>query len=123
MLFDCGIHPGQTGLAALPYLDEVDLATVDLCLITHFHLDHAAGLPYLLARTNFAHGRGRVFMTHPTKAIYRWMLSDYVRVSNLAMEDMLYDEETLEQDAAHRGAGHAARRAPATRSIHAAAAT
>ena len=44
-----------------------------------FHLDHTAALPYVLAKTNF---RGRVFMTHPTKAIYKWLIQDSVRVSN-----------------------------------------
>jgi cleavage and polyadenylation specificity factor subunit 3 len=44
---------------------------------TSFHVDHAASLPYVLARTNF---RGRVFMTHPTKAIYKWLIQDSVRV-------------------------------------------
>jgi cleavage and polyadenylation specificity factor subunit 3 len=44
-----------------------------------FHLDHAAALPYVLAKTNF---KGRVFMTHPTKAIYKWLIQDSVRVSN-----------------------------------------
>lgn len=39
--------------------------------------------------------RGRVFMTHPTKAIYKWLLSDYVKVSNISVEDMLYDEQDL----------------------------
>lgn len=39
--------------------------------------------------------RGRVFMTHPTKAIYKWLLSDYVRVSNISVDDMLYDEQDL----------------------------
>ena len=24
--------------------------------------------------------KGRVFMTHATKAIYRWLLSDYIKV-------------------------------------------
>ena len=42
-----------------------------------FHLDHASALPYVLAKTNF---RGRVFMTHPTKAIYKWLIQDSVRV-------------------------------------------
>lgn len=42
-----------------------------------FHVDHAASLPYVLAKTNF---RGRVFMTHPTKAIYKWLIQDNVRV-------------------------------------------
>ena len=42
-----------------------------------FHLDHCGGLPYFLQKTAF---KGRVFMTHATKAIYRWLLSDYVKV-------------------------------------------
>ncbi|XP_029984411.1 cleavage and polyadenylation specificity factor subunit 3-like isoform X2 [Sphaeramia orbicularis] len=35
-------------------------------------------------------------MTHATKAIYRWLLSDYVKVSNIAADDMLYSETDLE---------------------------
>jgi cleavage and polyadenylation specificity factor subunit 3 len=34
----------------------------------------------VLAKTNF---KGRVYMTHPTKAIYRWLITDTVRVGNL----------------------------------------
>jgi cleavage and polyadenylation specificity factor subunit 3 len=34
-------------------------------------------------------------MTHPTKAIFKWMLSDYVRVSANSADDMPYDEEDL----------------------------
>ncbi|KAH0559492.1 endoribonuclease ysh1 [Trichoglossum hirsutum] len=32
-----------------------------------------------MAKTNF---QGRVFMTHPTKAIYKWLIQDSVRVGN-----------------------------------------
>ncbi|CAI2178481.1 14458_t:CDS:10 [Funneliformis geosporum] len=106
IMLDAGIHPAYTGLAALPFYDEIDPATVDALLITidlihlqnrilplfSFHLDHAASLPYFLEKTTF---QGRVFMTHPTKAIYKWLLSDYVRVSNVALDDMLYDEQDL----------------------------
>lgn len=35
-------------------------------------------------------------MTHATKAIYRWMLSDYIKVSNISTEQMLYTEADLE---------------------------
>jgi hypothetical protein len=28
VLLDCGIHPGLSGIASLPYFDDVDLATV-----------------------------------------------------------------------------------------------
>ncbi|KUJ21820.1 cleavage and polyadenylation specifity factor [Mollisia scopiformis] len=77
VMLDAGQHAGYEGLASLPYYDEFDLSTVDVLLISHFHIDHAASLPYVLAKTNF---QGRVFMTHPTKAIYKWLVQDSVRV-------------------------------------------
>ncbi|KAF0906203.1 hypothetical protein E2562_009220 [Oryza meyeriana var. granulata] len=92
VLFDCGIHPAYSGMAALPYFDEIDPSTIDVLLITHFHLDHAASLPYFLEKTTF---KGRVFMTHATKAIYRLLLSDYVKVSKVSVEDMLFDEQDI----------------------------
>ncbi|CAN8103327.1 unnamed protein product [Discula destructiva] len=79
VMLDAGQHPAYDGLAALPFFDDFDLSTVDVLLISHFHIDHAASLPYVLAKTNF---KGRVFMTHPTKAIYRWLIQDSVRVGN-----------------------------------------
>ncbi|KAF2219074.1 Endoribonuclease ysh-1 [Elsinoe ampelina] len=79
VMLDAGIHPAYEGLAALPFYDEYDLSTVDILLITHFHMDHAASLPYVLAKTNF---KGKVYMTHPTKAIYKWLMQDSVRVQN-----------------------------------------
>ncbi|XP_042482667.1 cleavage and polyadenylation specificity factor subunit 3-I-like [Macadamia integrifolia] len=59
---------------------------------TSFHLDHAASLPYFLEKTTF---KGRVFMTHATKAIYKLLLSDYVKVSKVSVEDMLYNEQDI----------------------------
>lgn len=52
-MFDCGVHPGFHGMQSLPYLDLVDLSTVDVALITHFHLDHCAAVPYLVGHTKF----------------------------------------------------------------------
>lgn len=89
---DCGIHPAYAGMSALPFFDEIDPASVDIVLITHFHLDHAAGLPFFMEKTNF---KGKVFMTHPTKAIYKWLLSDYVKVSAMSSEEQLYDDSDL----------------------------
>lgn len=109
---DCGIHPGLEGMDALPYIDLIDPAEIDLLLISQwgstalsplhfhifpaqkrqfrsliiagfmcshfsFHLDHCGALPWFLQKTSF---KGRTFMTHATKAIYRWLLSDYVKV-------------------------------------------
>jgi cleavage and polyadenylation specificity factor subunit 3 len=51
-------------MAALPFFDEIEPEEIDLLLITHFHLDHAASLPYFTEHTGFT---GRIFMTHPTK--------------------------------------------------------
>ena len=76
----------------MPFFDEIDPSTVDIVLITHFHLDHAASLPYFLEKTTF---KGKVYMTHPTKAIYKWLLSDFIKVSNVAESDMLYTEKDL----------------------------
>ncbi|KAK6607174.1 Endoribonuclease YSH1 [Botrytis cinerea] len=53
VMLDAGMHAGYDGLAALPFYDDFDLSTVDLLLISHFHVDHAASLPYVLAKTNF----------------------------------------------------------------------
>ncbi|CCF55931.1 hypothetical protein KAFR_0A04950 [Kazachstania africana CBS 2517] len=97
IMLDAGIHPAYQGIASLPFYDDFDLSSVDILLISHFHLDHAASLPYVMQRTNF---KGRVFMTHPTKAIYRWLLRDFVRVTSIGInstgeDDNLYTDEDL----------------------------
>ncbi|EAU34184.1 conserved hypothetical protein [Aspergillus terreus NIH2624] len=81
VMLDAGMHPAKEGFSALPFFDEFDLSTVDVLLISHFHVDHSSALPYVLSKTNF---KGRVFMTHATKAIYKWLIQDNVRVSNTA---------------------------------------
>ena len=69
VMFDCGVHPALQGLSSLPFFDDgPDLSTVDLLLVTHFHMDHCGAVPYLTEKTKF---KGRVFMTHPTKAIQK----------------------------------------------------
>lgn len=93
VMLDAGVHPAYSGQASLPYYDEFDLSEVDVLLISHFHLDHAASLPHVMQKTNF---KGRVFMTHPTKAIYRWLMSDFVRVSSAGGEvDQIFSETEL----------------------------
>lgn len=92
---DTGVHPAFTGIAALPFIDELDWSTVDVILITHFHLDHAAALTYIMEKTNFRDGHGKVYMTHPTKAVYRFLMSDFVRISNAGNDDNLFDENEM----------------------------
>ena len=94
VMFDCGIHPGFSGLSSLPYFDEIDLSAIDVLLVTHFHLDHCAAVPFLVNRTNF---KGRVFMTHATKAIFHMLMSDFVRLSKPDEKDesQLWDAKDL----------------------------
>jgi predicted metal-dependent RNase len=53
ILLDCGIHPGREGMDSCPFFDMVEPETVDLILISHFHIDHCASLPYFTEKTNF----------------------------------------------------------------------
>jgi len=55
-------------------------------------LDHCGAVPYFLEKTEF---KGRIFMTHPTKAIYKLLLSDFVKVSDSSPDDMLFSEQDL----------------------------
>jgi cleavage and polyadenylation specificity factor subunit 3 len=92
---DCGVHPAYPGMSGLPFFDEIkDASKIDLLLISHFHLDHAAALPYFLEKTTF---NGRVLMTHPTKAIYSLLVADFVKVSNIAVDELLFDETHLKR--------------------------
>jgi len=93
IMLDCGIHPGLTGMDALPFVDMIEADEIDLLLISHFHLDHAGALPWFLQKTTF---KGKCFMTHATKAIFFWLLSDYIKVSNISTDQMLYTESDLE---------------------------
>lgn len=94
VMFDCGVHPAHTGISSLPFFDLIDPTEIDVILITHFHLDHAGALPYFTERSGF---RGKVYMTHPTRAIFRWLLNDYVRISNASSENDLFSEKELAQ--------------------------
>ncbi len=85
----------MSGVDALPFVDLIDCEEIDLLLITHFHLDHSGALPWFLEKTAF---RGRCFMTHATKAIYRMLISDYIKVSQYGSDSrILYNEEDLEK--------------------------
>jgi cleavage and polyadenylation specificity factor subunit 3 len=90
-MLDCGSHPGREGNDSLPFFDSIDdPAKIDLILITHFHIDHCAALPYFTERTNF---RGLILMTHATKAVMKLLLSDNIKLQTKAS---LYTEMELQ---------------------------
>jgi len=92
VMLDCGIHPGKSGYESLPIFDSVALEEIDLLLVTHFHLDHAGALPFFTEKTLF---NGRIFMTHPTKAVLKMMIVDSIRVGY--DETSLYSEEDMDR--------------------------
>ncbi|KAH9577264.1 Metallo-beta-lactamase [Trypanosoma melophagium] len=77
VMLDCGNHPAKSGLDSLPFFDSIRCDEIDLVLITHFHLDHCGALPYFCEQTSF---KGRVFMTSATKAFYKMVMNDFLRV-------------------------------------------
>eukprot|EP01061_Rhynchopus_euleeides_P003346 TRINITY_DN12608_c0_g1_i2.p1 TRINITY_DN12608_c0_g1~~TRINITY_DN12608_c0_g1_i2.p1 ORF type:complete len:735 (+),score=313.05 TRINITY_DN12608_c0_g1_i2:46-2205(+) len=111
VLFDCGIHPAKSGLDSLPFFDAIDTAKIDLCLITHFHLDHCGAVPYFIKETKFD---GKVVMTHPTRKIFRMVMQDFMRVTSSGAQKLCTDQwldeamdsiETLDyhQEGQHNG--------------------
>ncbi|XP_061385325.1 uncharacterized protein LOC133320744 [Danaus plexippus] len=78
VMFDCGIHLAHAGVGALPIFDAADVSKIDLCLVTHFHLDHCGALPYFASKTTF---KGRILMSEPTKAIAKLLWTDYAFMS------------------------------------------
>lgn len=96
ILLDCGLHPGLQDEDSLPFFDylnpvdlSVEIGDIDLILVTHFHLDHCAALPYFTEKTKF---RGRIYMTHATKAIMKLLLADNLK---LQRGKPLYSEQDL----------------------------
>jgi cleavage and polyadenylation specificity factor subunit 3 len=93
LLLDCGCHPGREGNDSLPFFDQkldkrdFNPEDIDLILITHFHVDHCAALPYFTEKTNF---KGKIFMTHATKAIMKLLLSDNIK---LQTKHALYNDQ------------------------------
>jgi cleavage and polyadenylation specificity factor subunit 3 len=92
ILLDCGLHPAREGIQALPYFDAIKPEELDILLLTHFHVDHCAGLPYFLEKTGF---KGKVFTTHPTKSIYNYIAQDFVKVSNISTDEQIFNQEDV----------------------------
>jgi cleavage and polyadenylation specificity factor subunit 3 len=91
IMLDCGTHPGRRGESGLPFFDTIDHPEeIDLILITHFHIDHCAALPYFTERYPF---KGRIFATHATKAVMKLLLSDNIKLQN--DENSLYTEQVI----------------------------
>ena len=82
IMFDCGVHMGYDDDRRYPYFsylgDQKDYtSSIDVVLITHFHLDHCGALPYLTEVKGYS---GPVLMSAPARAIIPLMLEDFRKV-------------------------------------------
>ncbi|KAJ8908345.1 hypothetical protein NDN08_005055 [Rhodosorus marinus] len=89
ILLDCGLHPGKRNLARLPQLDFLRENPPDAVVITHYHIDHIGGLPYLSTATGFD---GPVYMTKPTKDLGLLVISDFLRLNG---SEVPFSEEDM----------------------------
>ncbi|MDD5199526.1 MAG: MBL fold metallo-hydrolase [Terrimicrobiaceae bacterium] len=83
IVLDCGMHPKERGLAALPDYSLVPPGSVDAVVISHAHQDHIGSLPVLTRREQQA----RVFLTEATRRIGEIMLHNSVNVMTRQRED------------------------------------
>ncbi len=83
IVLDCGMHPKERGLAALPDYSLIPPGSVDAIVITHAHQDHIGSLPVLTRREQNA----RVFLTEATRRIGETMLHNSVNVMTRQRED------------------------------------
>lgn len=70
-------------------------STIDLVIISHFHLDHCGALPYFTEICNYS---GPILATQPTKAIFPVTLEDFRRViSDMKGEKSLITNEDIQR--------------------------
>ena len=72
-------------------IHPIEPSEIDLVLITHFHIDHCASLPYLTEK--IVGFNARVFMTHATKAVMSLIVADYL---DLGAENLEFSKHDLE---------------------------
>lgn len=82
-VLDCGMHPKEEGLAALPDFSRLPPDGVDAIIVTHAHQDHVGSLPVLTRRLP----EKPVFMTQATARIADIMLHNSVNVMTRQKEE------------------------------------
>lgn len=81
------------GMGSLPLLQDLSLTDINVILITHFHLDHCAALPWVVANMDFS---GPIFMTHATKNIFYTMMKDILRMNQKDPARRLFNDRDLD---------------------------
>ena len=85
-ILDCGVHMGHHDKKKYPNFEflKTELKAkslndcIDAVLLSHFHLDHCASLPFLVETQDFCKP---ILTSQPTRAIIPYMLRDFARVT------------------------------------------
>jgi Cft2 family RNA processing exonuclease len=72
VLVDAGLHPKEIGRSALPKLEQIRDCHLDLCILTHCHLDHLGALPVFVRE----HPRTPVLLSHASAQLYKRLLQN-----------------------------------------------
>ncbi|EJL70595.1 MBL fold metallo-hydrolase RNA specificity domain-containing protein [Chryseobacterium populi] len=77
ILVDCGLFQGIKSLREQNWESlNVDVAEIDIVILTHAHLDHCGYIP-LLVKNGF---KGKIYMTEPTKELAKLILLDSAKL-------------------------------------------
>ncbi|BAP32410.1 beta-lactamase family protein [Chryseobacterium sp. StRB126] len=91
ILVDCGLFQGVKSLREQNWESlNIDLAEIDIVILTHAHLDHCGYIP-LLVKNGF---KGKIYMTEPTKELAKLILLDSAKLQEEDAEKANYHHYT-----------------------------
>jgi len=76
IVLDCGLHPKEIGLPAIPQIGGLDQDSVDAFFLSHAHFDHVGAVPVLLRQQPNA----KILLTEGTRHVAGVMLHNSVHV-------------------------------------------
>lgn len=91
VVLDCGMHPKEEGMDAIPNYKSFESEAVDSIILTHSHLDHAGTLPVVQRQ----HPEAQVYMTAPTRALADALLHNSTNVMQSKGEELGIKEYPL----------------------------
>lgn len=95
ILLDCGAHHGFADKRRFPDFSSLPpqiLNNIECTLVTHFHFDHAAALPYLTCNHNC---KAPIYMTEPTYHLTSLMLHDFLSTSATRQHSCPFNESDV----------------------------